>query len=581
VIPVHPKLICLLQNWFQNRRAKAKQQKKQEEFEAQNGGSVPSEPDGQSKSKAASSTPSSPTKSMTSPIRRSAPLPVSHDSPSPTKHADASKEASWASLQRALNQAKAAQSQQAAKVTMAPPELPPQPAAIKLPVRPNQGLPDSRLSAMDPLSRQRANIEPYPSPITLQDNTFDFGFDQDTFDTGQMVDPIDPNSNYASQSFVVTPEDWDEPLATPKHIVHQHDPLTALPSPGLTMPSYPGSRRQSTTEELSNNFGNFALVNSSPNIIAARRNSEVIRAPENGNLDIAARRKRPRPAALTSSSLRSRSYGAMTSVSPTFRQGMITPSAPHTVRHVKSANHMNARYSGVRKASSAQRSPMCVASFAEAEAFRQLMGQQATVAQSLSELPQPLLSPDAVSGGQLHEPEKNPLFAQNIHVSHQFQGPIHIATASPPITPMAADFMTRGLSQQSLIPPASAPPQYASFPDYTPPYSAGPLTGGSWSDAPLTSPEVPSFPPVTYIPSLGYPQQCDVLSNNFQQFVLPSDPNTDLSLDAQLDQKRTEFFIQEFPNQKREHAHVAQQLAQQKPKSYVFNNSAPHDYDQE
>jgi hypothetical protein len=45
-----------------------------------------------------------------------------------------------------------------------------------------------------------------------------------------------------------------------------------------------------------------------------------------------------------------------------------------------------------------------------------------------------------------------------------------------------------------------------------------------------------------------------------------------------MDQKKTEFHIQEFPNQKQEHAHVAQQLAQQKPKNYVFANTAPHDY---
>ena len=521
---------------------------------------------------------------MASPTRHSAPLSATQGSPSPTRQIDASKEASWASLQRALNQAKAAQTQQPTqvKVTMPPPELPPQTSTIKLPLRINQAVATSRISFMDNLSHQRANAEPYPSPITLQDNTFDFGFDQDGFDTAEMTDSMDTGANYSSQSFVVTPEDWDEPLATPKTILHQNDALAALPSPGLPMPSYPGSRRQSTTEELSNNFGNFVLANSSPIIVAARHESDVIRAPDNGNLDIAARRKRPRPAALTSSSLRSRSYGALTSVSPTFRQGMITPQIPHTVRHVKSAGHgLNSRYAGVRKASSAQRSPMCVASFAEAEAFRQLMGHQATVAQTLTELPQPLLSPDIVSGGQLHEPEKNPFFAQNIDVSHQYQRPLHIGTASPPITPMAADFMGRGLSQQSLIPPTSAASQYASFPEYTPPYSAGPLTSSSWSDAPLTSPDVPSFPPVTYVPSLGYPQQCDVLSTNFQQFVLPSDPNIDFSLDSQLDQKRTEFFIQEFPNQKREHAHVAQQLAQQKPKSYVFNNSAPRDYDQE
>ena len=63
--------------------------------------------------------------------------------------------------------------------------------------------------------------------------------------------------------------------------------------------------------------------------------------------------------------------------------------------------------------------------------------------------------------------------------------------------------------------------------------------------------------------------------------MLPSDNKLDYdAYSAQPEQKKTEFFIQEFPNQKQEHAHVAQQLAQNKPKSYIFANSAPGDYDQ-
>jgi hypothetical protein len=433
-------------------------------------------------------------------------------------------------------------------------------------------------------SAQPASAIPYPSPITLQDTTFDFGFDKDESSemAGQETAAHDPIAEYIHDSFVVTPEDWKEPFTTPKGVTDPNDPTATLPSPGLTMPSNPHSRRQSTAEELSSNLDTFALASSPPNVAAHRRPSEPIRVPNGGSLDIAARRKRPRPAALTSASLRSRSYGAMTSVSPTFRPGAVTPPVPHTLRHVKSAGQsLNSRYAGIRKASSAQRSPMCVASFAEAEAFNQLMAQQAVNAQTLAELPAPLLSPDIISNNQITDPEKNPFFTPNLDVSHPYSMPgaqdLSMTTSSPPITPLPADFMVRGLSQQSLCPPASAPPQYASFPDYTPPYSAGPMTNSSWSDAPLTSPEMSSFPPVTYVPSLGYPGQGDCMPGHFQQFVLPSD-KSDLLLDGQHDHKKTEFYIQEFPNQKEEHAHVAQQLSQQKPKNYVFANSAPQDY---
>jgi len=507
-------------------------------------------------------------------------------SPSPTKASDKAKESSWLSLQRALGQAKAAQAEQMAQqqTTMAPPEFP-QTATMQLPLR----ISPHRSSAQPSnVSGWPAAAAPYPSPITLQDNTFDFGFDDEKIDTdlNSHDTPLgDPLADFIHESFVVTPEDLDEPLTTPRGVVQQqNDPTAGLPSPGLTLPSYPGSRRQSAavTDELSNHFGNFALAGSSPSIMAQRRPSEPIRHPPSGPLDIAARRKRPRPTPLTSTSLRSRSYGAMASVSPTFRPGATAPPVPHTIRHVKSAGHgLSSRYAGVRKASSAQRSPMCHASFAEAQAFSQLMAQQAINAQGLTDLPAPMLSPDIISNVHMTDPEKNPFFAQSIDMSGQYS--LHGQnfsqhTASPPITPLPSDFMmARGLSQQSLCPPASAPPQYASFPDYTPPYSAGPMTNSSWSDA-LTSPEVTSFPPVTYVPSLGYSQHGDGLSGQFQHFVLPSDNTTDLDFEAQMEQKKTEFYIQEFPNQKQEHAHVAQQLAQQKPKNYVFANTAPHDY---
>lgn len=468
---------------------------------------------------------------------------------------------------------------------MPPPELPTQSVPMQLPLRMNAHQTIASAAQLPTWPNQQASAAPYPSPITLQDTSFDFGFDTEPSNTSsQGTDSGDAMADFIHDSFVVTPEDWQEPLATPKGMNQQQiDPTTTLPSPGLTMQSYPSSRRESTTDDLSNNLGNFALAGSSPHVPTHRRPSEPIRPPHNGPLDIAARRKRPRPPALTSTSLRSRSYGALTSVSPTFRHGSMnnTPAVPHTIRHVKSAGHsLNSRYAGVRKSSSAQRSPMCVASFAEAEAFNQLMAQQAINAQTLAELPAPSLSPDIISNTEMTDPQKNPFFARNIDpYAMQTRQNLSVMGTSPPGTPSAAEAMMRGVSQQSLCPPVSAPPQYASFPEYTPPYSAGALTNGSWSDAPLTSPEMPSFLPVTYVPSLGYPGQGDGLNSQYQQAMLPSDHRSDVALGSQMDHKQTEFYIQEFPNQKEEHANIAQHLSQQKPRNYVFvANSAPQDY---
>ena len=259
----------------------------------------------------------------------------------------------------------------------------------------------------------------------------------------------------------------------------------------------------------------------------------------------------------------------------------MSPQGAHGVRHVKSAGQsLHSRYAGVRKASSAQKSPMCATTFAEAEALNQLMAQQAIAAQTLTERPEPMLSPDHGSHGQhMVEAKPGPFFMQsmsNHYLMHLPQN-LSITTASPPLTPMMANFMSTGISQQSLMPPISAPPQYANFPDHTPPYSAGPLTNSSWSDAPMTSPDVSIFP-IAYHSPLGFSQNCDDTYGQFQQYVLRSDNKSELDFDSPVDHKRTEFYIQEFPNQKEEHANVAQQLAQQKPRNYVFANTAPGDY---
>ena len=361
----------------------------------------------------------------------------------------------------------------------------------------------------------------------------------------------------------------------PSHNQYEH----SFQAPDLPLPSYPDARRGSGAESLTNNFDAFALASES-----ARGQRTPVLAMEashpDAQLDIAARRKRPRPAALTSASLRSRSYGAMT-MSPTFRPGL---SPAHTVRHVKSTGHnLNARFSGVRKPSSAQRSPVNFSTFAEAEAFDRFMAQQAAAAQaSVAEANSELHSPAPMAHAQRSIDHVANSMPQNFDLARTYQLPTtqHLTLmTSPPTTPFTAEFdpYHTGFG----MPPVSAPAQYASFPDYTPPYSAGPLTNSSWSDAPLTSPDLPNFPPVTYIPSLGLHQDSDNMTSHFQEFILASDSKHEMdSMNSTSEQKKTDFFIQEFPNQKEEHANAARQVAQHKPKHYVWAHTASTDYDQ-
>jgi len=531
-------------------------------------------------------------------------MPELSTSVSTAKTADDSKEGGWASLQRTLGAAKVAAHQHVPPdsrqmVSMAPPDLCPQTMSMQLPLRLSSSVPTTSMTAMSDWTNKAHNVESWPSPVALHDTSFDFGFNPDVLAPTSSHESVPGMSplDIPQQAFVLSPGQWQEPLTTPKANCPSHvDASNPLPSPSLPMPSYPTSRRSSMADDLSATLGTFALTGSSPHAAAPPLPPPgAIRRPD-GQIDIAARRKRPRPAALTSASLRSRSYGALTSVSPTFRQA-VTPPASHTVRHVKSSGaSLNARYAGIRKASSAQRSPMHVSSFAEAEAFNRLMAQQAAVAATaaqsrrpsvqLSDMPIPVLTPDMVANLGLTSAEKGGLSTHDMSPYRRLpvtQQHLTMSATSPPTTPFQSesfrpDYMTRGPSQQSMV-PVSAPPRYASFPDSTPPYSAGPLTNSSWSDAPLTSPELPTFPPATCISSLNFALPSEDLTAHFQQFVLPSDTTLDATIGSSVEAKKTEFHIQEFPNQKEAHAHVAQQLAQQRPKSYVFANTAPKDYD--
>ena len=78
------------------------------------------------------------------------------------------------------------------------------------------------------------------------------------------------------------------------------------------------------------------------------------------------------------------------------------------------------------------------------------------------------------------------------------------------------------------------------------------------------------------MPSMAYSISTDMATGQYRHFM--TSPDKSEVSPALSEEKKTEFFIHEFPGQKEEHAHVAQQLAQQKPKNYVFTNATPNDY---
>ncbi|KAA8652063.1 hypothetical protein EYZ11_009586 [Aspergillus tanneri] len=307
-------------------------------------------------------------------------------------------------------------------------------------------------------------------------------------------------------------------------------------------------------------------------------------------LDLAARRKRPRPAAIGTSRSSSMLTGS-SSISPTMR--LPSYSSGHAVRQSKSAQCLNSRYAGVRKASAAQRSPLNLSTFAEA----------GSLGSSKAEIS--MLQP-AVTTGALAPP--TPLTPEDFHhllpttpsdggyclsaqpTSHLFPTaqPVQTNIASPPATPLAVDMIS--YPYQGVAPPMSAPAHYTSFPDYATCDGAA-LPGRGWTD--VTS--MPS-PEASFQSHCPIPQQGDITSLSYERSLeqnthsvdsVSGSPtlvytasDTDMpTLTASLtgEAKPTEFYIHEFPEQQEAHRFVAQQLPQ-KPKAYTFNNQTPNDF---
>lgn len=582
--PLEQQLTCR-QNWFQNRRAKAKQQKKQEEFEVNQGvGSL------QEGWQSESSLPYRPSHTSQSEdpvqIKRersftetsSVPAPLSITTPTHKSAEEIAKDKSWESLQRVLDARKQAVQQD--HTSMPPPALPRQIQTQML----SPPAPRDHMSSAAPVSAF-SDWSSVPSSTPWSDaqpsiEHFNFGFDslEEEMSSGSDHTPTGTHDNMPAQSFPMEAE-WKESLHQPVPM-QQAVQLAQLNSTPFQDMAYPSSRRGSTSDELTNNFNSFALATTtSPP--GNQFPGPPQRSDSGESVDLATRRKRPRPAALGSAAIRSRSYGALSSMSPTLRANSQMP-GPHAVRHVKSTGHsLNGRYAGIKKTNSAQRSPLNAASFAEAEALKRLLAQQ-TLRERSNEgtgSNTPLMSPEIATDYQLSAQGQHAFHVQEVPDSAQYPpsaSTYYSTLQSPPVTPFQTDYYMAS-QQQSLMPPVSAGPQYATFPpDCTPPYSAGPLTSSSWSDAPLTSPDMPPFQLMSHMPPMPYSFQHDIATGQYHHFLTsPDKPDVSPTLS---DPKKTEFFIHEFPGQKEEHAHVAQQLAQQKPKNYVFANATPNDY---
>ncbi|KAL9034089.1 MAG: hypothetical protein Q9214_007207, partial [Letrouitia sp. 1 TL-2023] len=296
-------------------------------------------------------------------------------------------------------------------------------------------------------------------------------------------------------------------------------------------------------------------------------------------LDLASRRKRPRPAALRPDAHRSQSYAGPLTMSPTTRVPSSGLGTPSSVRRIKSTgNGLNVMTGRIQKSSlsPAQMSPRNLHSF---PSVHLLPSQNSTVTESTEPGAMPLtpLSPEAADHSDPVWPQ--PWTTEQDHTT--LTGlEVEALITSPPITPYDGTVSQPYPNGQPHgtyhWPPQSAPPQQTSFFNDSPPAVTPNFTHLSWQVPSSISLHgcsddnvVPSMRPSLF-PQYGYHDQHFPGQHPPQvhphpiglchphAFEAPSQP-----------QKEFEIQVQVIP---------APEGLPQGRKTYTFNHTTPKDF---
>ncbi|PGH14158.1 hypothetical protein AJ80_06027 [Polytolypa hystricis UAMH7299] len=407
---------------------------------------------------------------------------------------------------------------------------------------------------------------------------------------------------------------WEAQSDVSRSTIHgQCQPFQPVPFSSLCAPIFTDQRRESCSSEHSELVDSMACAGLNPVVgHSPQHNTQIVEIPHQvetatvwrqleKEVDIAARRKRPRPAAIGTSGL-SRSFVGPSSMSPTARFSNLSPG--HVLRHAKSTQNLSPRYSGIRKISAAQRSPLNISSFAEATIYSasnadgNIMAVPPLVTTTMAP-PTPLtpedfqhLMPPTPNDAQYCLSPTDDMGCTRIFPTSQ---PMQFHFESPPTTPLNMDVLSQ-LRYQAMT-ALSAPPQYTTFQDYSIPVPSPSMAPGPWRNmTALSSPEHASMaqtlhmPQPTHISPITYDDSFEhgdtsntggfVGQSPSPQFTIKVSnsppPHSENSTSGQ--QKVTEFLIQEFPKQQEAHRQAAQLLAPQKPKTYTFTNQTPNDF---
>ena len=318
-------------------------------------------------------------------------------------------------------------------------------------------------------------------------------------------------------------------------------------------------------------------------------------AQESPRLDIASRRKRPRPAALRPDAHRSQSYAGPLTMSPNSKMPLLNVGSSQSVRRIKSTpfgmNVINAR---VQKSGllSAQMSPRNFQACFEASAKpdSQLSMEQNTDTTELCGAvftpPTPPSPTSAEKSDFRTETWSNPW-----NQTQNSSTPTGIGNgpnvASPPITPFHAGNVSQIFSNrfvpahQSVYqqPPQSAPPQHTSFFGDSPPAAIGHHNPPSWQVPPSmlleTYPiagQIP-MPQSSFVPQYSCYESQAPYSTETHHFV-PSPPANGFSQPTLYGNssptcKPLEINVQLGPKP---------QGTPQPRKEYVFHHATPKDF---
>ncbi|KAI4140019.1 MAG: hypothetical protein LQ341_003989 [Variospora aurantia] len=292
-------------------------------------------------------------------------------------------------------------------------------------------------------------------------------------------------------------------------------------------------------------------------------------------LDIASRRKRPRPAALRPEGQRSVSYGPMT-LSPGARMPSLGTGKTASVRRIKSTgNGLNAGNGRIQKPGNAP-VPLSPRNFQQLSSD-DFLASNAHVTNKSSQNITPLTPLSPTTMDQQHQAWAGHwIHGQDHSTSTVPDSDAHIT--SPPVTPyengFQASFTHSGQQTCYQWPPQSAPPQQTTFTD-SPPMPPTNFHHQSWQAPPSIShhgyPEEsvqPVVRPPMMIPQCGYLDMQPLPSQHqhvYQQMGFFQPP----FLESSPPQKEIEIQVQVIP---------APEGLPTGRKTYTFNHTTPRDF---